>query len=433
MTFISYLMQSMFIIELYFSFTFFLFVFPRRKYWYFPFALLAIANVAIQISLRFASSSALNPVYVLLIQLANLVLFFMMALLTLDVKPGTALMVLLTCYITHRLEYLTFILICLATSQDLGTNYNLCFAQFGIAIDVVITLANYFLVQRRLRDQSLGRSTITVLVLASVLVFSGAFMDVYFFNAARNLIIMQRIQDLFLCLAALIMIEWIYTNLSLNDEVNLLKSEEKKNKESSLNQAKDMEIFETHFHDMKKLLNSYSEESRALLLSPYLEDMKKTMGELDQAVDTGNSSLDIILSERIVACKKDKITLIYQAQGKALSFVDAVDLYAILANTIDNARESVLKIEDVSKRIITLQIRSEKNMVLIHSDNFIGQSPRWKNGRLLTSKEDKNNHGYGLRSIENTLHKYGGEMTIDIRNDVFNIDMLLPIPADNLS
>jgi hypothetical protein len=192
------------------------------------------------------------------------------------------------------------------------------------------------------------------------------------------------------------MIEWIYTNLSLNDEVNLLKSEEKKNKESSLNQAKDMEIFETHFHDMKKLLNSYSEESRALLLSPYLEDMKKTMGELDQAVDTGNSSLDIILSERIVACKKDKITLIYQAQGKALSFVDAVDLYAILANTIDNARESVLKIEDVSKRIITLQIRSEKNMVLIHSDNFIGQSPRWKNGRLLTSKEDKNNHGYGL-------------------------------------
>jgi hypothetical protein len=123
MTFISYLMQSMFIIELYFSFTFFLFVFPRRKYWYFPFALLAIANVAIQISLRFASSSALNPVYVLLIQLANLVLFFMMALLTLDVKPGTALMVLLTCYITHRLEYLTFILICLATSQDLGTNY----------------------------------------------------------------------------------------------------------------------------------------------------------------------------------------------------------------------------------------------------------------------------------------------------------------------
>ena len=45
-----------------------------------------------------------------------------------------------------------------------------------------------------------------------------------------------------------------------------------------------------------------------------------------------------------------------------------------------------------------------------------------------TTKKDAQNHGFGLRSIQETVKKYGGSMEIERKEENFNLFLYLPIP-----
>ena len=44
-----------------------------------------------------------------------------------------------------------------------------------------------------------------------------------------------------------------------------------------------------------------------------------------------------------------------------------------------------------------------------------------------TTKEDKKNHGYGLKSIRYTIEKYRGTMTLHTENNWFVMRILIPL------
>ena len=50
-----------------------------------------------------------------------------------------------------------------------------------------------------------------------------------------------------------------------------------------------------------------------------------------------------------------------------------------------------------------------------------------ENGKIVTSNPDKENHGFGLRNIDEILKKYNGTSKIDIDNGVFTITTALYI------
>lgn len=47
------------------------------------------------------------------------------------------------------------------------------------------------------------------------------------------------------------------------------------------------------------------------------------------------------------------------ADGKALDFIDTLDLYSIFGNIIDNAIESVVQLKDEEQRIIGITVSSD--------------------------------------------------------------------------
>lgn len=46
-----------------------------------------------------------------------------------------------------------------------------------------------------------------------------------------------------------------------------------------------------------------------------------------------------------------------------------------------------------------------------------------------TTKENKSYHGFGLRSIQLTAEKYGGEMSVHAKDQLFCVDVILPEPV----
>ena len=49
-----------------------------------------------------------------------------------------------------------------------------------------------------------------------------------------------------------------------------------------------------------------------------------------------------------------------------------------------------------------------------------------KNNQIITSKKDKINHGFGLKSIQLITNKYNGSLSLKIDNNIFILDIIFP-------
>lgn len=86
--------------------------------------------------------------------------------------------------------------------------------------------------------------------------------------------------------------------------------------------------------------------------------------------------------------------------------------------------------QDVSKRIIQVAVFYEKSLLMIHVRNYCEEKQKFRNGLPVSTKKDKNYHGFGLKSIQYTAEKYGGRVVCQNPDNYFVLQILLPIPGD---
>lgn len=51
----------------------------------------------------------------------------------------------------------------------------------------------------------------------------------------------------------------------------------------------------------------------------------------------------------------------------------------------------------------------------------------FENGLPITTKKDRRNHGYGMKSIRYTAEKYNGTITVQVKNHIFMLWILIPL------
>lgn len=181
-----------------------------------------------------------------------------------------------------------------------------------------------------------------------------------------------------------------------------------------------IDILNFRYHDLKNQMN--------LLLRDH--DVQQEITEQLEAyyddIRTGNEALDVVLTEKSILCRQKEIVLTRIADGDCLRQMGPVDLYSVLGNMIDNAVEYLSGIEDKEKRIITLMIRRVGDMDTIQVENYLEDKPQEAQGLPITTKQDKNNHGFGLRSIQHILKKYDGLMRITTDDHLFSMTIAIP-------
>ena len=65
---------------------------------------------------------------------------------------------------------------------------------------------------------------------------------------------------------------------------------------------------------------------------------------------------------------------------------------------------------------------------MIHIENpFEGQLVL-QDGIPVTTKSDKDYHGYGMRSMKYIIRKYGGDLSITTEDMLFQLNIMIPIP-----
>ncbi|MBQ1491540.1 MAG: GHKL domain-containing protein, partial [Blautia sp.] len=66
--------------------------------------------------------------------------------------------------------------------------------------------------------------------------------------------------------------------------------------------------------------------------------------------------------------------------------------------------------------------------VILQVENYYSGEIRIKDGLPESSKADRDYHGFGIASIRSNVAKYGGTISIDTKDQVFSLLVLIPIP-----
>ena len=118
----------------------------------------------------------------------------------------------------------------------------------------------------------------------------------------------------------------------------------------------------------------------------------------------------------------------WTGSGKKLQFMDPVDIYTLLGNALDNAVESVMRIEYKDRKVINFSISEQGEIVLIRTDNYYEGKIEFKNGMPLTSKSNKFYHGFGMDSMRRIVEKYDGSIAVGTKAGIFTLQMVIPVP-----
>lgn len=180
-------------------------------------------------------------------------------------------------------------------------------------------------------------------------------------------------------------------------------------------------------HDLRHQIRSLA-EGGAVVSGEALADLAHDISIYDSSVKTGNEALDTILTEKRLLCESRKITLTCVADGGALAFMAAADIYALFGNALDNAIEAVTTLDDQAKRSITLVVRQVMGCASVHVENYCGAAPAFVDGMPQTSKADRASHGFGVRSMRQTAERYGGTFSASADDGTFRLDIMIPLP-----
>lgn len=134
---------------------------------------------------------------------------------------------------------------------------------------------------------------------------------------------------------------------------------------------------------------------------------------------SGNDIVDYILAEERIKSGEKNITMEIEVSVlPSILPIRSGHLCCLLSNAIDNAIESAHK-------SIQIIITTRGEMLLIKIENDCKNAPEFQNGKLLSSKEDTINHGYGIQIMEEIVKYYEGYISYDFKHDQFLLQILL--------
>lgn len=259
----------------------------------------------------------------------------------------------------------------------------------------------------------------------SLMLGAAAILSVFCVNATGTTRILFSIYASLLCATMLYAMYMVYEAAQLLYEKKTLRAVAAKQKEQYEMSKNNIDYINVKCHDLRKQIDllrggKVSDEK--------LRELRESISIYDSVARTGNETLDVILSEKGLFCEREGIRFTCMADGESLAFLDAVDLCAIFCNLLDNAIEAVMKIPDRERRMISLKVAPLGNLVHIVAYNNYEEAAVLENGAFRTTKSDRRDHGFGIKSVRMAVESYRGEMKIYTQGGVFSVNILLPRP-----
>lgn len=179
-------------------------------------------------------------------------------------------------------------------------------------------------------------------------------------------------------------------------------------------------------HDIKNHLvtiDSYLEINNIYQARNHISEVIGAYQNKAEIVHTGFPAVDGLLNFKFQSAENLGIKINIKADLPSDFNFSPFDLTVILGNLVDNALQAVSHVE--RDKFIDLRMKCSKGMLIIKISNPYKNTIKREEGKIVTSKADKENHGFGLRNVNEVLEKYNGTSDIDESGDIFTITVAL--------
>jgi two-component system sensor histidine kinase AgrC len=177
-------------------------------------------------------------------------------------------------------------------------------------------------------------------------------------------------------------------------------------------------------HDMTNQLvaiQGYFHEGDTAGGEAYVTSLLKNLQTPSARIRTGNSALDAILSTKKALAESKGIIVDMEVQISDQLPMEPVDVCVIFGNALDNAIEACDRITEGEKRIQLMLVQREGKLLCHLINTALGDTLNVH----ITSKLDKENHGFGFVNLKESLEKYGSEPVISYENGLFSLKFIV--------
>ena len=185
-----------------------------------------------------------------------------------------------------------------------------------------------------------------------------------------------------------------------------------------------IDIINAKCYDLKHQIKALKDIDSKAEREAAIEEMENAVMIYDAAIKTGNTALDVILTEKSLLCGNSNINWTCMADGSLLRFMNAVDIYTLFGNIYDNAIEASCRIPDADMRVVSTTISRDGGQVYVDVENYCAEAPVMVGGLPVTTKADRLNHGYGLKSVKQIVEKYNGRLRISVEDNIYRLEII---------
>ena len=181
-----------------------------------------------------------------------------------------------------------------------------------------------------------------------------------------------------------------------------------------------------HIGALRELMNQKKMEAA----KEYIDTIWDIQDKFDLKIHTGDSFLDVIMNYYLYLATKENIEFVVSGKLTEKMYLEMFDITTLIGNILQNAMEATIKA--VVPRIRVELVEHKKEFFIVVSNSVV-EKINTKKDFFMTSKNDKINHGFGLKNIIATVEKYHGEYYIEsiVENGEAMFKISIAIPREN--
>ncbi len=307
---------------------------------------------------------------------------------------------------------------------------------FGVIATRIVMYGEALMVEN-LKSTKKGRNIDWTFWVASIMIPVSTLILELFIASRTDLMKIEAIGSAALVLAVNVIAFYLYDSLAENyikkSKVALLQKENElysRQCEIMQSSTEDLQAFRHDMSNQLIILNNLLEEGKD-------EEAKRQLNQLSHFIKgkviystSRNTIIDGLVNYKLQSAASENIKVKTEIVVPEQLNIDIADLITVLGNLLDNALEALKKV-DREQRILTIKIVfSQERLIGRITNTYCGKIYK-KDDKILTSKKEKQKHGYGLSNVEKIIKKYNSYMEIDYVNGKFKVDFIIYLPQKN--
>lgn len=207
----------------------------------------------------------------------------------------------------------------------------------------------------------------------------------------------------------------------------LLRNSQKNNYEVMLAKEEKTREFRHDISNHIMCLKEMITDGNMVEANHYIDQMQLTVSQIQKKnYTTGNEILDAILNYYIQQLEEGVEVSVSGLCNCELS-INNVELCSIVSNPLQNAIEALNNQIHGRKYLKIQMISAQQNFKMELCNSINVENIAMINGLPKTIKQDKDNHGIGLKNVKRLVEKNNGLFKVDIQQSEFWVTLILPI------